>query len=93
MRIPEIREEMADMALKLQEIGAAGLADKLMFWAHQLVRRPPVRRAPPTRRPRPDPSTLLRYADAHPQATYMEIGERFGCSTGRVSEALAGYRD
>jgi hypothetical protein len=61
----------------------------------EMKRRPYVRKV----RPRSPAATeelrqrIRAYAEAHPQQSYMEIANEFGVGIGRVSEALAGFRD
>jgi len=89
MKIPEIRDELHAMADRIG--GVEGL--DLHIYAHQLHRRPPVRRVSPRRRlPRGMRAKIRTYIALWPEADYMEIATYFGVNTGRVSEALAGFR-
>lgn len=90
--IPEVRAEMISQAEAFRAAGLEDLADMIDEWVSDLHRRRPVRRAPSKDYMRPDPAALRAYAEAHPDMTYMDIATGFGCSTGRVSEALAGFR-
>lgn len=91
--IPQIRNEMFDFAGELQNLGMWDLAAKLDGWATQLYRRSPVRRVVRKQYASSDPRAIAIYADRHPDMNYMEIASAFGCSIGRVSEALAGFRE
>lgn len=90
--IPQIRAEMREMADLYAAAGLQDLADVVREWEGDLYRRSPIRRAPSKDYVRPDPDAIRAYADAHPDMTYMDIALAYGCSTGRVSEALAGFR-
>lgn len=92
MRIPELREQMLSMADQIAP-WAFGLASVIREWERELHRRAPVRRVVSERKTPPDPDALRRYAAAYQDETYMDIATRFNCSIGRVSEALAGFRE
>lgn len=86
--IPEIRARMIELA---GELGCPELREL----AEETRRRKPVRRAPPRK---PDPSPALqdrikRYASHNPDVSYHDIAVRFGTTSGRVSEAVAGKRE
>lgn len=91
--IPQLRNEMFDYATQLQNLGMWDLAAKIDGWATELYRRSPVRRVVRKQYAQTDRSALRLYADRHPDMNYMEIASAFGCSIGRVSEALAGFRE
>jgi hypothetical protein len=87
MRIPEIRDE-------LLEIAAATGNNRLAHLAHALTRRPTTRKAP-TRSQRVTPELrreIAEYATANPDMSQVAVGRRFGVNPGRVSEALNGKR-
>lgn len=89
MRIPEIRKEMdfliADMEMALR---------RMKVLREELVRRPPVSRAPTKSRPvtASIANQIVTYRAAHPNDTQQEIANYFGVNPGRVSEVLAGFR-
>jgi hypothetical protein len=92
--IPQLRDEMLVKADVLHKIGLHDFAGIIEDWVASMYRRAPVRRrVAPTLRERPDAELIGAYADAHPDADYMTIANHFGCSIGRVSEALAGFRE
>lgn len=87
MTIPEIRQRL--LFLSKQH----GIAE-LTILAHELRRRPPVRRAPrvsPTLTP-PIATRIRRIAAAFPDWPYTRIAQSVGVNPGRVSEVLAGKR-
>ena len=87
MRIPEIRDE-------LLEIAAATGNNRLVHLAHALTRRHADRKAPATsRRMTPElRREIAEYANANPDMSQVAVGRRFGVNPGRVSEALNGKR-
>jgi len=86
MRIPEVRQRLHTLARE------HGLPE-LHTLAQELIRRVPVRRAPPRIHCTEETKEAIRdYAEAHPTASYQEIAELFRVNSGRVSEALAGFR-
>lgn len=91
--IPELRAEMISAAEAYRGVGLSTLADEIDGWVNDLYRRSPVRRARAKSYARPDPEDIRFYADSYPNMSYMDIAMRFGCSIGRVSEALAGFRE
>ena len=103
--IPEIRDmmygrlgEMRELASELGGLDRAAVED----WCERFEelieatrRRSPVRVAPKRRRPLTE-EEIMRvrvYAKRHPNASQQEIANVFGINPGRVSEALAGFRD
>ena len=82
MTIPEIREELREMGVRLIEL------------AEQTMRRPAVRRAPNKSAPLTHALRLKirRLARINPEMSYKEIANLVGTNQGRVSEALAGKR-
>lgn len=90
--IPELRAEMRIAADRYDAAGLPDLAWRVREWERDLYRRSPVRRAKPSSYLRPDPGEIVAFAEEHPDLSYMEIAACFDCSTGRVSEALAGFR-
>lgn len=91
--IPQLREEMTAFAQELGYIGMWDLAAKIDGWVGDLYRRKPVRRVTRKHYAPADQRAIAIYADRHPDMNYMEIASAFGCSIGRVSEALAGFRE
>ena len=91
--IPQLRAEMSAYADRVFEAGLPDLAAQIWRWVDQLHRRSPVRRAKSSPHATPDFAEIARFADIYPEASYMEIAKYFGCSIGRVSEALAGFRE
>lgn len=94
IKIPDIRTEMHDIADCLA--GCPGvsplLAARLHYLAAATKRRHYVRKAPTRRHGRPTKLQVVGYLNTHPYADNMEIGVAFGVNTGRVSEALAGFK-
>ena len=92
MRIPEVREQMRRIAEQVDALGLFDIASRLRVLEQELYRRPPVRRA--QRRKKTPPHNEIRaYAAAHPDLDYQDIARHFGnCDSGRISEALAGFR-
>lgn len=91
--IPQLREEMTAYASQLHAIGMSDLAGLIEDWVFDLYRRKPVRRVVRKHYAPADQRAIAIYADRHPDMNYMEIASAFGCSIGRVSEALAGFRE
>lgn len=105
--IPEIREMMhqrLDEMRALAVSGDVGARERLEIEAwcerfEELIeatkRRSPVRVAPKRRAPLTDEevAAVRRYAKANPYASQQEMAVRFKTNPGRISEALAGYRD
>lgn len=87
MKLPEIAARLREKADEYLDPELARLADAIR-------RRPPARRAPPTSVPMSDElrAEIRRYAEKHPDASYVEIGRFFKVNPGRVSEAVRGFR-
>lgn len=88
MRIPEIQQELHQLA---REHGIERLSDL----ADELSRRAPVRRAPATS---VKMTAVVRrrikdYAQAFPNMPLAEIAKHVGVNPGRVSETLRGRRE
>jgi hypothetical protein len=92
--IPDVRNTLAVIALNLRLTGRSREANQIEWCIMELHRRSYVRKA----RAKSAPATtglynqIRAYAAANPGASYMEIGQVFKVSNGRVSEALAGKR-
>lgn len=84
MTVPEVRVRLNQLAVSLA-------CPELALLAFQLHRRPYVRKAPAQRRGVPH-DEIRAYAAAHTDLDYMGIASALGVNTGRVSEALAGFR-
>lgn len=82
MRIPEIRKELGE------------IAERLAVLTKELERRPAKTRAPATSAPMTHHIAIAirAFKRAHPDASHVEIGKRYGVNPGRVSEALRGKR-
>jgi hypothetical protein len=82
MKIPEIQDELREIAVKLQM-----LADKLS-------RRKAIRKAAPSSTPMtPELAREIReFAMANWELSYSDIAQHFNVNPGRVSEAVAGKR-
>lgn len=94
LTIPKVRQELSDIADYLRAFELPGTAAQIDFLVTQLHRRKAVRRTP-ARSPRMTEELQMRieeYAARNPTASMMQIGTRFGVSSGRVSETLAGKR-
>jgi hypothetical protein len=91
MRIPQVREHLLNLANDIELQGCYSEADRLRSLELELHRRPYVRKAR-TQRATPLREHILAYAWTYPDADYMQIATACGCNTGRVSEALAGFR-
>ena len=85
--IPQCRDALIEIASKY------GISE-IMPIVEQMHRRPPVRKARAKMRSlTPELIDQIRaHAAANPDANYTEIGATFYVNTGRVSEALAGFR-
>lgn len=96
--IPQIRSRLHELARELRDpdgMELAAIADELDALANETARRTAVRRAP-ARRPKLGPGladAIRADAKAHPHDDYTTIARRFSTNIGRVSEALAGFRD
>lgn len=92
--IPELREELLNMANDLRVEGASYQAGKLKRIVKQLYRRKSVRKAAiESAKFTPElKAQVITYANNHPHVSYIKIANRYNISTGRVSEALAGKR-
>jgi hypothetical protein len=88
MTIPQCRDALTEIARQY------GISEILPI-VEQMHRRPPVRKARAKMRSlTPELIDQIKaHAAAHPDANYTEIGARFYVNTGRVSEALAGFRE
>lgn len=87
MRMPEVREQMIEMAERY------GLPE-LRALAEETKRRPRRTQAVPRSRPMtPELRAEIRsYRAKHPRATQAEIAAALNCNPGRVSETLGGKR-
>lgn len=87
MRLPEIATRLRYLARELN-------CPELNRLAAEIKRRSPVSRAPASSVPAsPELRDRIRAFKAdNPHMSQAEIGARFGVNSGRVSEALAGFR-
>lgn len=87
MRVPQVAD-------RLRALSAQHGIPELSKLAEQLRRRPPKSIAPDHSRPMTDElrEEIRAYAEAHPEASQLTIGNRFGVNPGRVSETLRGFR-
>jgi hypothetical protein len=92
MRIHEVRTELLKIAGDLEYAGIKDAAECIRNLVDEMHRRPYVRKTGP-RRKRPPTEAVRLYAHQHPDADYMEIAAHFQTNTGRISEALAGFRE
>lgn len=95
LTIPEIRIELSAIASDLASRGLRKHAALILSLAEETKRRPPVRKASSTSAKMT--SKLARdiraYARRHPRMNYVAMARVFNVSTGRISEALAGFRN
>ena len=87
MKIPEVREELRQMA---EQLGIPRLHDL----ADELLRRPTVRKTRvKSTKVTVDVETSIRsFARRNPDMSYVEIARYYNVNPGRVSEAIAGKR-
>lgn len=87
MSIPEIAEELRQLAVQHDLPRLAELADEMR-------RRPSRNRAAPqSAKMTPELKTAIcAYKDAHPGLSYSKVATVFNVNPGRVSEALADRR-
>lgn len=92
--IPQLREELTDIAIRLRAEQQGPLADAIDEIVQNMHRRKSVRRAPAKQRALTEElrERIRTYAALNPSRTYMEIAGEFNVNSGRVSEAVAGYR-
>ena len=94
MTIPEVRDWLLSIANSCAVKGLVDEARGIRTAVEELKRRPAVR----VSRTKADHSTrklraeIRAYAAAHPDMLNREIGQVFNVDSGRVSEALAGFR-
>lgn len=91
--IPQCRDALLEIANK-ELMHEPDIADAIREIVMDMYRRPPVRRAPPKQKSL-DPqlkAEIVEYVDQHPDETYADIAHLFGVNSGRVSEAVAGFR-
>lgn len=86
--IPQIRERLHEKAIEHGDPELAELAE-------QTRRRAPCRQTPTARKGLDETlaERIRAYAEAHPTTSQHDIANVFGTNSGRVSEALAGYRE
>ena len=95
--IPHIRTRLLELAAELRDpagLDYGDIADEIEELCEESKRRFGGRRAKP-RQKRLDPELKARirsYADAHPDANFMEMAEALDTNSGRISEALTGFR-
>jgi hypothetical protein len=87
MRVPQVID-------RLRVLSTQHGIPELAKLAEQLRRRPPKSIAPDHSRPMTDElrGEIRVYAEAHPDASQLTIGNHFGVNPGRVSETLRGIR-
>jgi hypothetical protein len=93
MTIPEIREELFEIADCIQESEPEAAA-KIRMLAEETKRRPAVRKTP-VRSAKFDAdmrSKIKERARFLPGASEVELAREFNVNPGRISEALAGVR-
>jgi hypothetical protein len=89
MRIPEIREELHQLA----EIHGIPRLHEL---AEETKRRPPAKKRAKPKYPPPTDgvvAAIKRYVAKCPEAHLQDIAVKFRTNTGRVSEILGGMRE
>ncbi len=92
---PEVREELFSLCKEFDFLMTqlTRLQEKLLWCEKELHRRPPVKKAPPRKRPKEStPEAIREFAAKYPDLDNHIIAVRFGVNTARVSEALAGKR-
>lgn len=95
LTIPECRDELQVIARQLYARGHADdLATRIEAVIENMFRRPAARRAlPESNQATPELlNEIHEFANSHPWLSYRAIGEMYGVSIGRVSEAVAGKR-
>lgn len=100
MKNPEIQAELREIANALMTpvllpLPLVEYGQRLSHLADQLSRRKPVRKAPAKSRTM-TPELRRKIAEdarANPDKTYHQIAMRWGVNAGRVSEAVAGFRE
>ncbi len=98
MRIPEIRDNMYEIAKRLRSsepnLALNEEADLIDYLADETRRRVGKRGAITSRPMTPGiKREIHRLAIAWPDMTQLEIARRLDISDGRVSETLAGFRE
>ena len=88
MRIPEVRERLVQLASVLDVPELAVLAGHLKRRVHGRRTRSLI--PPLTTEAK---KIIRRYAKVNPDASQLDIANRFGTNPGRVSEALYGKRE
>jgi hypothetical protein len=100
MKLDEVQAELRVIAYGLKqplllELPLAEIGKRLDHLADQISRRKAVRKAPPRSRSL-TPEMKRQIAEevrANPDKTYHQIAMRWGVNAGRVSEAVAGFRE
>lgn len=93
MRIPEIRGALIDISYQVGTYDGT-LARQIRYLANATKRRSPIRRAR-VKKPKLTwqmKRRIIKYAARHPDASYLEISHALDINTGRISEALRGFR-
>lgn len=93
MKMEEIRAQLYEIGDRVA-LTDFDLGIKIHKLADATFRRKSVRRAR-TKKSRLTPELkerIIRYAALHPEASYLEISIALGVNTGRISEALAGFK-
>ncbi len=94
MRIPEVRNSLAVLSIKLANAKMPEEAKECLFLMEQLKRRPPTRVAKPKSRPfTPEVAAeIVAIHEANPDMTYPEIAAKVKVNPGRVTDAIKGKR-
>ena len=87
MRVPEVADELRELAVKHNLPRLAALAD-------ELPRRRIAKRTPNSANPMTDEiaEEIRRLKKLHPNESQLKIANRVGVNQGRVSEVLSGKR-
>lgn len=96
LTIPQIRTQLHGIAetIRRGEVIFGATAARIDELAEATRRRPAKRRAPSKHRPLTDQekAEIKVYAEVHRLDDYKTIANLFNTTTGRVSEAVSGYR-
>lgn len=95
MKLPEVYKALMELAAEMEDGRCTYWADNLRELAAEIPRRPPVARAPNRSRKMTDEMRdLIRaYHLKFPDKSQQKIADHFDINHGRVSEALAGFRE
>jgi hypothetical protein len=87
MRIPDVADELRELAVKHGIPRLSQLADEL--GRRQLATRAPISSNKMTEKLA---EKIRKFARRHPNMSQLDVGVHFGVNQGRVSEALYGKR-